>query len=31
MSPLLFTEMAMGKKDGASRNVNDSKSVWIGC
>jgi hypothetical protein len=31
MSPLLFTEMAMGKKDGAFRKVNDRKAVWIGC
>jgi hypothetical protein len=31
MSPLLFTEMLIGKGDGVFRNVNDSKSVWIGC
>jgi hypothetical protein len=29
MSPLLCTEMLIGKKDGAFRNVNDRKPVWI--
>jgi hypothetical protein len=31
MSPLLCIEMLIGKKDGALRNVNDRKSVWLWC
>jgi hypothetical protein len=31
MSPLLCTEMLMGKDGGALRNVNDRKPVWTWC